>query len=239
MIMKIIAAVDIMEGNVVRLVKGNPANKISYGNNAIEIAQKWEADGADLLHLVDLDATLGTGKDNLRLISEVIKSVQIPVQVAGGIRTLEIAEKILGSTKAAKIVLGTLAYKKPELIAKLSRKKLEKIVISLDQLKGIVMINGWKEASGTGLVDAVNQFLTMGIHEFLLTSVERDGTLEGPDLDTLSHVCTFSGAKIMASGGISNLLDILRLRVIGCSSAVLGRAIYDGKFSLSRAKALV
>ncbi|MDQ3839944.1 MAG: 1-(5-phosphoribosyl)-5-[(5-phosphoribosylamino)methylideneamino] imidazole-4-carboxamide isomerase [Thermoproteota archaeon] len=237
--MKIIAAVDIMEGNVVRLVKGNPANKIIYGNNAIEIAQKWEAEGADLLHVVDLDATLGTGKDNLRLIAEVIKSVQIPVQVAGGIRTVEIVENILSNTKAAKIVLGTLAYRNPELIAKLSRKKLEKIVVSLDQLKGVVMIDGWKEASGKGLVDAINQFLLMGVHEFLLTSVERDGTLEGPDLDTLSHVCTFRGTKIMASGGVSNLMDILRLRVIGCSSVVLGRAIYDGKLTLSRAKALV
>ncbi|HEY3527210.1 MAG TPA: HisA/HisF-related TIM barrel protein, partial [Nitrososphaeraceae archaeon] len=95
--MKIIAAVDIMDGSVVRLVKGDPANKINYGSNAIETAQKWEAAGADLLHLVDLDAALETGKDNLQLISEIIKAVQIPVQVAGGIRTVEAVEKMLGT----------------------------------------------------------------------------------------------------------------------------------------------
>lgn len=236
--MKIIAAVDIMEGSVVRLVKGDPANKITYGSNATETAQKWEAAGADILHVVDLDAALDTGKNNVQVISEVIKSVQIPVQVAGGIRSVEAIEEMLGSNKAAKVVLGTLAYKNPDLIRQLTRKRLEKIVISVDQVNDMVVIQGWKERSGTKLVDAINQFLSMGVREFLLTSVERDGTLEGPDLDTLSHACTLNGAKIMASGGTSNLLDIIRLRVIGCSSVILGKAIYDGKLNLSRAKAL-
>src|ERR687896_1866634 len=236
--MKIIAAVDIMEGSVVRLVRGDPANKIIYGSNAAETAQKWEAAGADILHVVDLDAALDTGKNNAQVISEVIKSVQIPVQVAGGIRSVEAIEEMLGSNKAAKVVLGTLAYKNPDLIRQLTRKRLEKIVISVDQVNNMVVIQGWKERSGTKLVDAINQFLSMGVHEFLLTSVERDGTLEGPDLGTLSHACTFNGAKIMASGGITSLLDILRLRVVGCSSAILGRAIYDGKLSIPRAKAL-
>jgi phosphoribosylformimino-5-aminoimidazole carboxamide ribotide isomerase len=236
--MKIIPAVDIMDGSVVRLVKGDPANKINYGSNAIETAQKWEAAGADLLHLVDLDAALETGKDNLQLISEIIKAVQIPVQVAGGIRTVEAVEKMLGISKAARVVLGTLAYENPDSIRQLTKKRLEKIVVSLDQLNGTIMIKGWKQSSGTGLADAINQFLSLGVHEFLLTSVERDGSLEGPDLCTLSHACTFKGAKIMASGGITSLLDILRLRVVGCSSAILGRAIYDGKLSIPRAKAL-
>jgi phosphoribosylformimino-5-aminoimidazole carboxamide ribotide isomerase len=236
--MKIIAAIDIMDGSVVRLVKGDPANRINYGSNVIETAQKWEAAGADLLHLVDLDAALETGKDNLQLISEIIKAVQIPVQVAGGIRTVEAVEKMLGTTKAARVVLGTLAYENPDSIAQLTKKRLEKIVVSLDQLNGTVMIKGWKQSSGRGLAEAINQFLSLGVHEFLLTSVERDGTLKGPDLGTLSHACTFNGAKIMASGGITSLLDILRLRVAGCSSAILGRAIYDGKLSIPRAKAL-
>ena len=145
---------------------------------------------------------------------------------------------MLGPKKAAKIVLGTLALKDPELIKQLPRKKLEKIVISVDHVKNMVMVQGWKEPSGIKLAEAINLFLSMGINEFLLTSVERDGTLRGPDLDTLSYACTFNGAKIIASGGVSNLLDIVRLRTIGCSSVILGKAIYDDKLDLSRVKAL-
>jgi phosphoribosylformimino-5-aminoimidazole carboxamide ribotide isomerase len=147
-------------------------------------------------------------------------------------------DEMLGAKKAAKVVLGTLALKDPELIKQLPRKKLEKIVISVDHVKNMVMVQGWKEPSGIKLAEAITLFLSMGINEFLLTSVERDGTLRGPDLDTLSYACTFNGAKIIASGGVSNLLDTVRLRTIGCSSVILGKAIYDGKLDLSRVKAL-
>ena len=236
--MKILAAVDIMEGSVVRLVMGDPANRITYSSNPIETAQKWEEAGADLIHAVDIDAALGRETNNTKIISEIIKSVQIPVQVAGGIRSVEALDEMLGPKKAAKVVLGTLALKDPELIKQLPRKKLEKIVISVDHVKNMVMVQGWKEPSGIKLAEAINLFLSMGINEFLLTSVERDGTLRGPDLDTLSYACTFNDAKIIASGGVSNLLDTVRLRTIGCSSVILGKAIYDGKLDLSRVKAL-
>jgi phosphoribosylformimino-5-aminoimidazole carboxamide ribotide isomerase len=236
--MKILAAVDIMEGSVVRLVMGDPANRITYSSNPIETAQRWEKAGADLIHAVDIDAALGRETNNTKIISEIIKSVQIPVQVAGGIRSVESVDEMLGPKKAAKVVLGTLALKDPELIKRLPRKKLEKIVISVDHVKNMVMVQGWKEPSGIKLAEAINLFLSMGINEFLLTSVERDGTLRGPDLDTLSYACTFNDAKIIASGGVSNLLDTVRLRTIGCSSVILGKAIYDGKLDLSRVKAL-
>jgi phosphoribosylformimino-5-aminoimidazole carboxamide ribotide isomerase len=236
--MKILAAVDIMEGSVVRLVMGDPANRITYSSNPIETAQRWEKAGADLIHAVDIDAALGRETNNTKIISEIIKSVQIPVQVAGGIRSVEAVDEMLGPKKAAKVVLGTLALKDPELIKQLPRKKLEKIVISVDHVKNMVMVQGWKEPSGIKLAEAINLFLSMGINEFLLTSVERDGTLRGPDLDTLSYACTFNDAKIIASGGVSNLLDTVRLRTIGCSSVILGKAIYDGKLDLSRVKAL-
>jgi phosphoribosylformimino-5-aminoimidazole carboxamide ribotide isomerase len=236
--MKVIAAVDIMEASVVRLVMGDPVNRITYSSNPIETAQKWEEAGADLIHAVDIDAALGRETNNAKIISEIIKSVQIPVQVAGGIRSVEALDEMLGPKKAAKVVLGTLALKDPELIKQLPRKKLEKIVISVDHVKNMVMVQGWKEPSGIKLAEAINLFLSMGINEFLLTSVERDGTLRGPDLDTLSYACTFNDAKIIASGGVSNLLDTVRLRTIGCSSVILGKAIYDGKLDLSRVKAL-
>ena len=237
--MRIIAAVDLMEGNVVRLVRGNPANRITYSNDPVETARRWETEGADMLHTVDLDAALDTGKNNTKAISEIIRAVQIPVQVAGGIRSIEAIDEMLGPKKAARIVLGTLALENPDSIKQLSKTKLKKIVISLDQINRMAMVRGWKEPSGTKVADAINMYLSIGIDEFLLTSIERDGTLEGPDIESLSEACNIDGVKIMASGGVSDLLDIVRLRTIGCTSVVVGKAIYDGRLSLSRAKTLV
>jgi phosphoribosylformimino-5-aminoimidazole carboxamide ribotide isomerase len=231
--MKVIPAIDIMCGNVVRLVKGNPANKIVYSNNAIEIAMKWKAAGADMLHVVDLDATLRTGKNNIEIITKLIKDVNIPVEVAGGIRSIDAVNEMF-SRNAAKVVLGTMAYKEPSSIRSLARKKADKIIISIDQYNCKVMIDGWKESSGSGVDDALKLFLAMGIKEFLLTSIDKDGTLTGPDITALAHACSFPGAKIIASGGISSLEDIIRVRSAGCTSVILGKALYDGKVSMEK-----
>jgi phosphoribosylformimino-5-aminoimidazole carboxamide ribotide isomerase len=231
--MKVIPAIDIMCGNVVRLVKGDPANKIVYSNNAIEIAMKWKAAGADMLHVVDLDATLRTGKNNIEIITKLIKEVNIPVEVAGGIRSTDAVNEMF-SRNAAKVVLGTMAYKEPSSIRWLARKKADKIIISIDQYNGKVMIDGWKESSGSGVDDALKLFLAMGIKEFLLTSIDKDGTLTGPDTTTLAHACSFPGARIIASGGISSLEDIIRVRSAGCTSVILGKALYDGKVSMEK-----
>lgn len=231
--MKVIPAIDIMCGNVVRLVKGNPANKIVYSNNAIEIAMKWKAAGADMLHVVDLDATLRTGKNNIEIITKLIKEVNIPVEVAGGIRSTDAVNEMF-SRNAPKVVLGTMAYKEPSSIRWLARKKADKIIISIDQYNGKVMIDGWKESSGSGIDDALKLFLAMGIKEFLLTSIDKDGTLTGPDTTTLAHACSFPGARIIASGGISSLEDIIRVRSAGCTSVILGKALYDGKVSMEK-----
>jgi phosphoribosylformimino-5-aminoimidazole carboxamide ribotide isomerase len=231
--MKVIPAIDIMCGNVVRLVKGNLANKIVYSNNAIEIAMKWKAAGADMLHVVDLDATLRTGKNNIEIITKLIKDVNIPVEVAGGIRSIDAVNEMF-SRNAAKVVLGTMAYKEPSSIRWLARKKADKIIISIDQYNGKVMIDGWKESSGSGVDDALKLFLAMGIKEFLLTSIDKDGTLTGPDTTTLAHACSFPGARIIASGGISSLEDIIRVRSAGCTSVILGKALYDGKVSMEK-----
>ena len=233
--MKVIPAIDIMCGSVVRLIRGNPANKIVYSNDAIEMAIKWEAAGADMLHVVDLDATLSTGVNNIEIITKLINDVNIPVEVAGGIRSIDAVNEMF-SRNAAKVVLGTMAYKEPSSIRWLARKKADKIIISIDQYNGRIMIDGWKESSGSGVDEALKLFLGMGIKEFLLTSIDKDGTLAGPDIVTLSHACSFPGAKIIASGGISSLEDTIRVRTAGCSSVILGKALYDGKVSVEKVR---
>jgi phosphoribosylformimino-5-aminoimidazole carboxamide ribotide isomerase len=235
--MKVIPAIDIMCGSVVRLIRGNPANKIVYSNNAVEMAMKWKAAGADMLHVVDLDATLRTGMNNIEIITKLINDVNIPVEVAGGIRSIDAVNEMF-SRNAARVVLGTMAYKEPKSIRWLATKKADKIIISIDQFNGRVMIDGWQEAGGSGVDDALKLFLAMGIKEFLLTSIDKDGTLAGPDILALSHACSFPGAKIIASGGISSLEDTIRVRSAGCTSVILGRALYDGKVSMEKVKVI-
>ena len=235
--MKVIPSIDLMNGNVVRLVRGDPANKVVYSDNPIETARKWEAAGADMLHVVDLNATLRTGINNNEIVFRIIDSVKIPVQVAGGIRSINAINEILNKN-AAKVVLGTIAYKEPDSIRQIAKKKVEKLIISIDQNNGRVMIDGWREASSYGIVDAINLFMAMGIREFLLTSIDRDGTLNGPDVMTLSLASSFANSLIIASGGISSLEDIIRVRSAGCYSVILGKAVYEGKISIERVKAI-
>lgn len=235
--MKVIPSIDLMNGNVVRLVRGDPANKVVYSDNPIETARKWEAAGADMLHVVDLNATLRTGINNNEIVFKIIDSVKIPVQVAGGIRSINAINEMLNKN-AAKVVLGTIAYKEPDSIRQIAKKKIEKLVISIDQNNGRVMIDGWREASSYGIIDAINLFMAMGIREFLLTSIDRDGTLNGPDVMTLSLASSFTNSLIIASGGISSLEDIIRVRSAGCCSVILGKAVYEGKISIGRVKAI-
>ena len=235
--MRVIPAVDIMDGNVVRLVKGNPADKVIYGNNPVETAKKWEKAGADMLHVVDLDATLRTGRNNTEIVSRIIEAVGIPVQVAGGIRSIPDVKEMFRKN-AAKVVLGTMAYKNPDSVRQLAKKNQNKIVVSLDQNNGMVMVDGWRETTGLRVIDSIIFFMNLGIKEFLLTSVDRDGMLYGPDIPTLSSAVSFTSANIIASGGISSIEDAIKVRSIGCSAIILGKALYEGKLSVERVKAI-
>jgi phosphoribosylformimino-5-aminoimidazole carboxamide ribotide isomerase len=231
--MKVIAAVDIMGGSVVRLVKGNPANKVEYSNDPVETAKKWETVGADMLHVVDLDAAFSTG-NNSELIAKISEAVRIPLQIAGGVRSLEKAEEIL--SMASRVVIGTMAYREPEVIRKLVKKNAGRVAISVDQMDKMVMVKGWKESTGTTVAEAISQFLAIGVDEFLLTSIDRDGTLQGPDIKTLADAAM--SARIIASGGISSIEDVIRIRSTGCSSVIIGKAMYDGKLSIEKVKAV-
>jgi len=232
--MKIIPAIDLMNGQVVRLYKGDPKQKTVYSDNPIEIAKKWEADGADMLHLVDLDATLGIGS-NLSLIKKILKEISIPVQVAGGLRDKSIVMDVAKISK--RIVLGTLAFNdKPLLKTLLTELGSEKIVISVDHKDGKIVIHGWQKDTGISVLDAINDFLNMGFTEFLLTNVSRDGTLEGPDLEFLEQACRLSNVNVIASGGISNVIDVKDVKEKNAFGVILGKALYENKISIEEAK---
>ena len=234
--MKIIPAIDLMDGKVVRLYKGDPSQKTVYSDNPIEIAKKWESAGADIIHLVDLDATLGIGS-NLDIIKKILKSVSIPVEVAGGLRDKSLVLEV--AKLSERIVLGTLAFKDKSLLKLLlSELGAEKIVISVDHKDGEIVIHGWQHSTGIKLIPAINDFLEMGFTEFLLTNVSRDGTMEGPDLEFLEQACSLSNANIIASGGISNIADVADVKEKNAFGVILGKALYEKKVSIEEAKKL-
>jgi phosphoribosylformimino-5-aminoimidazole carboxamide ribotide isomerase len=233
--MKVIPAIDLMGGEVVRLVKGDPTQKTIYSNDPISIAKKWEADGADMLHVVDLDATLSLG-NNRDIIKKIISAVSIPVQVAGGLRTesliLEMAQI------ANRVVIGTLAFKEPKLLQTILSTLGNKIVISVDHKDGYIVTNGWTNLLDVPLIDCMREFLAVGFSEFLLTNITRDGTLQGPDLEYLESACELVGANVISSGGISSISDITPVKEKNSWGVILGKALYDGKISISEAKSL-
>jgi len=232
--MKIIPAIDIMNGQVVRLYKGDPKQKTIYSDNPIEIAKKWEQNGADMLHIVDLDATLGMGS-NLSIIKKIIANVSTPVEIAGGLRDESI---VMDTAKISnRVVLGTLAFKDKIILKKLLENLgPEKIVISVDHKEGEIVTHGWQKGTGIRLIDAIKDFLAMGFSEFLLTNVNRDGTLEGPELKFLEQACQLKNANVIASGGISNLKDVQDVKEKNSFGVILGKALYENKISIQEAK---
>jgi len=234
--MKIIPAIDLMDGKVVRLYKGDPNQKTVYSTNPIQIAKQWESDGADILHLVDLDATLGFGS-NLDIIKKILETVSIPIEVAGGLRDKSRVSEVANLSE--RIVLGTLAFKDKSLLKLLlSEFGSKKIVISVDHKDGEIVIHGWQKDTGIKLIPAIKEFLDMGFTEFLLTNVSRDGTLEGPDLEFLEQACNLPHANIIASGGISNIADIQKVKEKNPFGVILGKALYENRLSIRDAKKL-
>jgi phosphoribosylformimino-5-aminoimidazole carboxamide ribotide isomerase len=232
--MKVIPAIDLMNGQVVRLYRGDPKQKTVYSNDPIKIAKKWEANGADMLHIVDLDATLGIGS-NLGIIKNILKEITIPVEVAGGLRDESLILDVIKISN--RIVIGTLAFKNKKLLKKLSSSLgSEKIVISVDHMDGEIVIHGWQDKTGIKLIDSIKEFLEMGFSEFLLTNVSKDGTMEGPDLEFLEQACSLDNTNIIASGGISNVNDVKDVKEKNAFGVILGKALYENKITIEEAK---
>jgi len=238
---KIIPAIDLMEGNVVRLTKGDPEKKTIYSDNPVQIAKKWEDNGADMLHVVDLDATLSQGS-NFPIIEKISNQVSIPIQIAGGLRD---ADKISNGLKFAKrAVIGTVAMEltnsqESERISWLEDIDKNKLVISVDHLSGEIVTHGWKKTTGIKLIDAINEFVKRGFNEFLMTNVAKDGTLEGPDIDNLIQVCKINGTNIISSGGVSSLDDLKNIKKCNPYGVILGKALYENLISIEEAKKIV
>jgi phosphoribosylformimino-5-aminoimidazole carboxamide ribotide isomerase len=234
--MEIIPAIDLMGGKVVRLRKGDPNTSINYDlfGTPLQTARNWIHEGAKTIHIIDLDAAMGRG-DNLNVITSLIQQINVPIQVGGGIRSKEKAELLLRSG-VKRVIIATLAFKQVDTLRELlTIYGDKKIMIALDYLHSNVMMKGWTSTTGLTLADAIQKFSNLGVKLFLLTSISKDGLLTGPDYVTLQNAVNNMTIDIFAAGGISNLRDLIRLQQIGLKGAIVGKALYEERFSLKDA----
>jgi len=219
----------------VRLVKGDPKKITIYSDNPVEIAEKWKIQGAEMIHVVDLDSALGTGIDNHPEILRIVKKTKIPIQVGGGIRSYKFASTLL-EKGVARVVVGTVAFRNPKELDKMIQVfGKDKVTVALDYVAEKVVIKGWTQSTGIILKDAISKLQERGVEVFLLTAVERDGMLSGPDHKTLSSIVKTQNAKVIASGGVTSIKDLIRLKKSGLFGAIIGKALYEEKISLEEA----
>jgi phosphoribosylformimino-5-aminoimidazole carboxamide ribotide isomerase len=233
--MQVWAAIDVMKGRVVSLLKGDPANAMVWGVDPATAAQRWEREGADGLHVVDLDRALGSGSNELTIRS-LLKAVEIPVQVGGGIRSAEDALKWI-EYGTSRIVVGTMAYAGPDGLAKIVEKLGPRKVVAAIDFKGrFVVTDGWRRRQETNVFEASEVVRRTGVNTVVVTAVERDGTASGPDLGTYERLCTETRMSVLASGGIRSAEDLTRLRAVGVDGAILGRALYENSIRIAEAR---
>jgi phosphoribosylformimino-5-aminoimidazole carboxamide ribotide isomerase len=235
--MQLIPAIDLMNGKIVRLTRGEAKTAKLYERQfgtPVEVAQHWRDEGASKLHIIDLDAAFGLG-NNHSVIAEVSKNVKLPIEVGGGIHSYETAEKLF-KTGITQVILGSLAFSDPTAIQKIQKKfGSESVIVALDNKDGLIMVDGWKTATAMTMQDALDKYTTLGVRRFLITSIAQDGMLNGPDLSTLCQATLYPNTKIVAAGGIGGIGDLVALKEIGVDGVVIGKALYERRFTLQEA----
>lgn len=229
--MIVIPAIDLRGGRAVRLRKGDPNEETEYSDDPVEVAVRFQEEGARRLNVVDLDAALGEG-DNRQVVEAIAHAVAVPVQVGGGLRTMEDISQTL-SAGAARAILGTAAATDPAFVAAAVEEYAERIVVAVDVRGGKLVTKGSIE-EGPDLVEALAALDEAGAPRYLVTSVARDGTLDGPDLRLYSQVLNLTKRPVIASGGVRDAEDIWKLRDLGCEAAVVGKSLYEKTLKLSQ-----
>lgn len=230
--MKIIPAVDIMDGECVQLVGGNPDTKKSYGN-PVDMAKRWVSQGAKMLHVVDLDAALGRG-DNTETVMNIAHSVDVPIQLGGGIRSMEKAEFLLNSD-IGRIILGTLAindyFNEFKILKELNQNFGDRVIAAVDSKDGNMVVKGWQEKTKLKAQDFMKKAEGL-VWGFLYTDVNVEGRMEGINISSIETVLSSTKKPVIVSGGISTENDIKSLNNAGVWGIVLGKALYEGRIKL-------
>ena len=238
--MLIIPAIDLRDGKCVRLTEGKLNRETVYSGDPVAVALRWQAAGAQWLHVVDLDGAFSGCPVHLSVSREIIRAVNIPVQVGGGLRDRKAVERVLncGATRA---ILGTVAVRNQDLLRELLKDFGSRVLISVDSRDSVVAVAGWESLAGISAAAFGKQLKKLGIERVVFTDIRRDGTLRGPNIPAVGAFVRETGLKVIASGGVSRIDDIKELRSLekfGVEAVIIGKAFYDGRLTLSEAMAV-
>ena len=228
-------AIDMLDGQAVRLRQGKREDVTVYGS-PVELAKKWRATGAKWLHLVDLTAAFEGKTAHLALIREVVAAFDGQVELGGGLRTMaDIALRV--EAGVSRCIIGTAAAENPKLVEEACRRFPGKIAVGIDAKNGLVATRGWVETSALTAVELALRMKDLGVTTLIYTDVSRDGMMQGPNVEATRRLIEATGMDVIGSGGVSCLDDLRRLRDAGCAGAILGRAMYEGAFTVEEALA--
>ena len=231
--MQIYPAIDIKDGRAVRLRQGLAAHVTDYGTPA-EAALDWKTQGATYLHVVDLDGAFEGKGRNLPLVAEIVRETGLPVELGGGIRTMEDIEARL-SLGVARVILGTVALTDPDLVRRACARYPGRIACGIDAKDGRVAVRGWVEASDVDPVDLALRMKDAGVLDVIYTDIRRDGMQTGPNVEATAELVRRTGLRVIGSGGVGKIQDLYDLRDAGCAGAIVGKALYNGNFTLAQA----
>lgn len=229
--MLIIPAIDIKNGKYVRLTQGDFSREIIYGDNPAEVAKSWEAQGAKMIHLVDLDGAKDGKLSNIEAIQAVIKAIKVPLQIGGGIRSRESVSKLL-DLGVSRVIIGTMIFENEELLKDLISQYSSQIIISLDARDGILVKSGWLESTEKNLIETAKYLEKIGVKRFIFTDVIKDGTLTSPNYEAIKNLLANVAVPLIIAGGISSVSDIQKLKDLGVEGVIIGKALYEGKIKL-------
>lgn len=235
--MIIYPAIDIKDGRCVRLVQGKFNDVTVYSDHPVEMAMKFEQLGAEYLHIVDLDGARFGKPQNIAAISEMAVKLGIPIQLGGGIRSIEMIEIIL-CRGIQRVILGTSAVKDPELVKKAMQVFSSSLAVAVDAKDGMVAIEGWAKTSEFTAIDFAKKMEEQGAKIIIYTDISRDGMLKGPNLKAMEVMVNAVNIDVIASGGVTSLQDIKNLKEIGMDGVIVGKALYTGDIDLQEAIAV-
>lgn len=229
--MIIYPAIDIKDKSCVRLTQGSYDKVTIYEKDPVKVAKRWEGMGAKILHIVDLDGAKDGKRSNEPVVREILENIKIPIQLGGGIRD-EDGIKSLFNLGVSGVILGTVAVKNPTWAKEMIEKYGEKIIVSIDAINGLIATNGWQEVSNIKAIDFIKELKGYGLNRIVYTDIEKDGMLIGPNFQMYEEVVKSLSIEVIASGGVTSLEDIKKLKSMGMYGAIVGKALYDGKLDL-------
>jgi len=232
--MEVIPAIDLRNGKCVRLYQGDYSKETVFSEDPVSMALRWQSEGAARLHLVDLDGAATGEPCNLDAVERILAAVDIPVELGGGIRSIETVEELL-EMGIGRAILGTAAVERPDLVETACHRFGERVVIGIDARDGIVATRGWTQSTTATAVDLAASLVGLGARRFVYTDISRDGTLTSPNFDATAEMVSRVSVPVVAAGGISSVEDLLRLAALGVEGAIVGRAVYTSDVRLPEA----